>query len=149
KPACRIQPLRRDLSRQWRGDVVWPWRPPAGGVSLFGSLFGRDRQRLRPGPTVLGDVEEDTLRPVELFLAISGLVAALALVDIVLGAEALEFLRERVDILDQYAEVVNAAVIHALAELIGFEFQDRHVERAVTQEHAVREHPVWPPNLLE
>jgi len=66
----------------------------------------------------------------------------------VFGAEALQPFRELVDILDQHAEMVDAAVVETLAELIGLEFEDRHVEGAVAQKHAVREHSVGPPDLL-
>src|SRR6266851_532234 len=118
-------------------------------VLLFGGLFDGDRERLGAGPAMLGDVEQDALGPVELLLEITGLIAAMPLVDVVLGAEAIEPLRKFVDILDQDAEMMDAAEIHALAELVGLEFEDRHVERAVGQEHAVGERPVGPPDLLE
>src|SRR6266567_4836141 len=118
-------------------------------VLLFGGFFDGDRERLGAGPAMLGDVEQDTLGPVELLLEIAGLLAAMPLVDVVLGAEAIEPLREFVDILDQDAEMMNAAEIHALTELVGLEFEDRHVERAVGEEHAVGEHPVGPPDLDE
>ena len=45
--------------------------------------------------------------------------------------------------------MVDATVVEPLAELIGLEFEDRHVERAVAEEHAVREHSVRPADLLE
>src|SRR5438876_9989963 len=98
---------------------------------------------------MLGDVEEDALGPVELLFEVAGLIAAMPLVDVMLGAEAIEPLREFVDILDQDAEMMDAAEIHALAELVGLEFEDRHVQRAVAEEHAIGEHPVGPPNLDE
>ena len=41
---------------------------------------------------MLGDVEEEVFRAVELLFEIAGLMAALALVDVVLGTEALELL---------------------------------------------------------
>src|ERR1700731_3866270 len=44
---------------------------------------------------------------------------------------------------------MDAPVVEALAELIGLEFEDRHVEGAVAEEHAVREHPIRPADLLE
>ncbi len=98
---------------------------------------------------MLGDVEQHALGAVELLFEIAGLMTLLALVDVVLGAEAFELLREFLDILDQDAEMVNAPVIDALAELVGLEFQDRHVERAVRQEHAVGEHAVGAADLDE
>src|SRR5215471_5135587 len=45
--------------------------------------------------------------------------------------------------------MVDAAELHALAELVGLEFEDRHVERAIRQEHAVGEIAVRPADLLE
>src|SRR5689334_12111587 len=45
--------------------------------------------------------------------------------------------------------MMDTPVVETLAELIGLEFEDRHIEGAVTQEHAVREHAVRPPDLLE
>src|SRR5205823_9569079 len=125
------------------------WRSLAMGSLLFGGLFGWHGKRLGAGPAMLGDVEQHAFRPEEFLLEIAGLVPVLALVDVVLGAEALELFRERVDILDQHAEMVDAAEIHALAELVGLEFEDRHVERAVAQEHAVGEIAVRAADFLE
>jgi len=45
--------------------------------------------------------------------------------------------------------MMDAAEIHALAELVGLEFEERDVERAVGEEHAVGEHPVGPADLDE
>src|ERR1043166_1093398 len=45
--------------------------------------------------------------------------------------------------------MMNAAEIHALAELVGLEFEDRHVERAVAEEHAIGEVAVRPADFLE
>src|SRR6516165_8844996 len=45
--------------------------------------------------------------------------------------------------------MVDAAKIHPLAELVGLEFEDRHVERAVAQEHAIGEHTVRPAHLYK
>src|SRR5690242_627668 len=98
---------------------------------------------------MLGDVEQHAFRAKEFLLEIAGLVSILALVDVVRGAEALELLRELVDILDQHAEMMDAAELHALAELVGLEFEDRHVERAVAQKHAVGEIAVRPADFLE
>src|SRR5437762_9243108 len=124
------------------------WRSLAMGSLLFGGLFGRRGKRLGAGPAMLGDIEQDAFRPKEFLLEIAGLVPVLALIDVVAGAEALELLREFVDILDQHAEMMDAAEIHALAELVGLEFEDRHVERAVAEEHAVGEVAVRPADLL-
>src|SRR6516165_8040656 len=98
---------------------------------------------------MLGDVEEDAFRAVEFLLEIAGLVPALALVDVVLSAEALELLGELFDILDQHPEMVDATKIHPFAELVGFEFEDRYVERSVAQEDAIGEHSVRPAHLHE
>src|SRR5690349_24380979 len=104
------------------------WRSLAIALSLFRGRFGRHRERLGAGPAMLGDVEQHAFRPKEFLLDLAALVSALALVDVVLAAVGLKLLGERVDILDEYAEMVNAAEIHALAELVGLEFEDRHVE---------------------
>src|SRR5216683_2939421 len=101
---------------------------------LFSGFFDRLGQGLGAGPAMLGDVEQDALGPIELLLEIAGLLAAMPLVDVVLGAEAIEPLGEFVDILDEDPEMVDPAEIHALAELVGLEFEDRHVERAVGEE---------------
>src|ERR1051325_600849 len=98
---------------------------------------------------MLGDIEQHAFRPKEFLLEIAGLLSVLALVDVVLGAEALELFRERVDILDEHAEMVDAAEIHPLAELVGLEFEDRHVERPVAQKHAIGEIAVRPADFLE
>src|SRR6516165_5604962 len=116
---------------------------------LVGRLFDRDRQRLRPRPAVLGDIEQHAFWAVELLFEVASLLSAMALVDVVLGAEAFELLRKLLNVLDQHAEMVDAAKIHALAELVGLEFENRHVECAVAQEHAVGEHAVRPPHLYE
>src|SRR5436309_7019563 len=100
------------------------WRSLAMILSplvLFRGGFGRDGERLGAGPAMLGDVEQDAFRPEELLLEIAGLVPVLPLVDVVAGAEALELLRELVDILDQDTEMMDAAKIHALTELGGLE----------------------------
>src|SRR5260221_4344264 len=109
---------------------------------LIGGWLDGLGERFGAGPAVLGDVEQDVLGPVELLLEIAGLVALLALVDVMLGAEALELLREFLYVLDQHAEMMDAAELHALAELVALELQDRHVQRAVAEEHAVGEHAV-------
>src|SRR5436190_2024567 len=72
--------------------------PGLGHVPLLlGGVFGGFRERLGAGPAMLGDVEQDAFGPVELFLEIAGLRAAVPLVDVVLGAEAIEPLGEFVD----------------------------------------------------
>src|SRR6516164_4958462 len=98
---------------------------------------------------MLGDIEKDAFRTVELLLEVAGLVPALALVDVVLGAEAFELLGELFDILDQHPEMVDAAKIHPFAELVGFEFENRHVEGAVAQEDAIGKHSVRSAHLHE
>src|SRR5579884_2845290 len=128
-----------------------PWVPPFAGTTdrLFRRFLDRRGERFGAGPAVFRDVEQYVLRPVELLLEIARLVAVLALVDVMLGAEAFEFPGELLDVLDQHPEVMDAAEIHALAELVGLELQDRHVEGAVGQKDAVGEMPVRPADLLE
>src|SRR6516165_6238437 len=118
-------------------------------MTLFRSLFYWREKRLRARPTMLGDVEQHPLRAIEFLFEIAGLVSALALVDVVLGTEAFELLGELFDILDQHTEMVDAAEIHPFAELVGLEFEDRHVEGAVAEEHTVGEHAVRPAYLFE
>src|SRR5436853_7478051 len=96
------------------------WRSLAMILSplvLFGGGFGRHGQRLGAGPAMLGDVEQDAFRPEEFLLEIAGLMSVRPLIDVVARAEALELLRELVDIFDQHAEMMDAADLHALAEL--------------------------------
>src|ERR1051325_10746806 len=100
------------------------WRSFAMTVPLFRCCFDRHRQWLGARPAMLGDVEQHLFRAVEFLLEIAGLMALLALIDVVLGAEALELLREFVDVLDQHAEMVQPTVIHALAALVALEFLD-------------------------
>src|SRR5690349_22552749 len=97
-----------------------------GAVRIARRVAGLARlgQRRSAAPAMLGDVEQDAFGAVEFLLEIPGLMALLTLVDVVLGAEALELFREFLDILDQHAEMVDAAVIDALAELVGLELQD-------------------------
>src|SRR5438874_5374246 len=45
--------------------------------------------------------------------------------------------------------MMDAAILKTLAELVGLEFEDRYVEGASAEEHAVGEHPIRPPDLLE
>src|SRR6516162_6643649 len=118
-------------------------------TTLLRGFLDRGRQRLGAGPAMLGDIKEHALGAVELLLEIAGLLPAMALVDVMLGAEAFELLRKLLDVLDQHPEMVDAAKIHTLAELVGLEFEDRHVERAVAQEHAIGEHAVRPAHLHE
>src|SRR5437763_12739800 len=92
---------------------------------LLRGLFDLYGERLGAGPGVLGDVEQDALGPVEFLFEIAGLRIHLVAVEVMFGAEALKPLRELVDVLDQHAKMVNAAVVETLAELIGFEFEDR------------------------
>src|SRR6266851_830008 len=118
-------------------------------MGLLGRLGSFDRQRLGAGPGMLGNIEEDAFRAVEFLFEISGVRLLLIAVAVVLRAKTLELLREFGDVLDQHAKMMDAAVVETLAELVGLEFEDRHVEGAVAEEHAVREHPVRPTDLLE
>src|SRR5580698_10006079 len=125
------------------------WRSLAMMCPLFRRVFQRRGQRLGAGPAMLGDIEQHTLGAVEFLLEIAGLMPVLPLVDVVLGAHALELFFERLDVFDQHAEMMQAAIIHALAELVGLELQDRHVERAVAEEHAIGQIAVRPADFLE
>src|SRR6516164_7967765 len=147
-PSCRTWPSRRDPSRRWRYAAAWPFST-SDCRELLGCLFDRGRQWLGAGPAMLGDIEEHVLGAVELLLEIAGLLPAVALVDVVLGAEAFELLRKLLDVLDQHPEMVDAAKIHTLSELVALEFEDRHVERAVAQEHAIGENAIRPAHLHE
>src|SRR6516165_4845307 len=98
---------------------------------------------------MLRDIEENPFRPIEFLLEIPGVRVHVVAVDVILGPEALELFGEFVDIFDQHAKMVDSAVVEALAKLIGLEFEDRHVEGAVAQEHTVSEHAVRPANFLE
>src|SRR5215831_1652639 len=120
-----------------------------GWSSLFRRLLHLCGERLGAGPGVFGNVEQYALGTVEFLLEIPRLRVDLVAVDVMFGAEAFEPLGKFVDVPDQHAEMVNAAVVEALAQLVGLEFEDRHVERAVTQEDAVGEHTVRPSDLLE
>src|SRR5262245_29121177 len=86
----------------------------AGCRRLFGGFFNFCRKRLRAGPSVLRNVKQNPFRPVKFLLEISSLVAAVALIDVMLGAETLEPLRNFVDVLHEDTEVMNAAIIEAL-----------------------------------
>src|ERR1044071_10491613 len=63
------------------------WRSFAMTVPLFRCCFDRHRQWLGARPAMLGDVEQHLFRAVEFLLEIAGLMALLALIDVVLGAE--------------------------------------------------------------
>src|SRR6266851_8207434 len=100
------------------------WRSLAMEVSsdycgLFGCLFDIGRKRLAPGPGMLGDIEEHALGAVEFLFEIAGVRFFLAAVDVILGAEALQLFRVFGDVLDQYAEMMDPAIVEALAELVG------------------------------
>src|SRR5438132_9831918 len=130
------------------------WRSLAMEVSSdYCELFRRfcflGGQRLAAGPGMLGDVEEHALGTIELLFEIAGVGLLLIAVDVILGAEALQPLREFADIFDQDAKMMDAAIVETLAELVGLEFEDRHVEGAVAQEHAVGKRPVRPSDPLE
>jgi hypothetical protein len=118
-------------------------------LRLFGGVFHWHGKRLGAGPAMFGDVEQHLFGTIEFFLEIAGLVPILTLVDVVLSAKALELLLERLDVLDQHTEMMQAAIIHALAELVRLELEDRHVKRAVGEEHAVGEIAVGPADFLE
>src|SRR5437870_3310351 len=130
------------------------WRSLAMEVSfdycrLFGGFFDLGGKRLAAGPGMLGDVEEHALGTIELLFEIAGVRLLLTAVDVILGAQALQPLRELADIFDQHAKMMDAAIVETLAELVGLEFENRHVQGAVAQEHAIGKRPVRPSDLLE
>ena len=88
-------------------------------MRLFGCLFDLDRERLGAGPGMLGDIEEDALGTAELDLEAADPVPAL--VHVMLAAQALELPCDLLDILDQDAEMMQAGVVEALADLVGLE----------------------------
>src|SRR6266481_7046684 len=98
---------------------------------------------------MFGDVEEHAFGAVEFLFEIAGVRPLQVTVDVIFSPEALEPFREFADIFDQHAKMMDAAVVETLAELVGLEFEDRHVEGAVAQEHAIGQRPVRPPDLLE
>src|SRR4029077_5094047 len=118
-------------------------------LQLFCSFFDLGGKRLAAGPGMLGDVKEHALGAVELLFEVTGARLLLTAVDVILGTEALQPLRELADIFDQHAEMMDAAIVETLAELVGLEFEDRQVEGAVAQEHAIGKHPVRPSDLRE
>ena len=118
-------------------------------LQLFCSFFDLGGKRLAAGPGMLGDVKEHALGAVELLFEVAGTLLLLIAVDVILGAQALQPLREFADILHQHAKMMDAAIVETLAELVGLEFEDRQVEGAVAQEHAIGKHPVRPSDLRE
>src|SRR5438477_10238536 len=96
---------------------------------------------------MLGDVEEHALGTVKLDLEPADAVAGL--VHVVRSAQRLDLLRELLDVVDQDAEMVQAGIVEALADLVGLESQDRQIYRPVTQVIAISERPVGPSDLLE
>src|ERR1700751_552825 len=96
---------------------------------------------------MLGDIEEDALGAVELDLEAAYSVRAL--VHVVFAAQALELLGNLVDVLDQDAEMMQAGIVEALADLVGLEPKDRQVDRPVAQMVAVGERSVALADLSE
>ena len=88
-------------------------------MRLFGRLFDLDRKRLGAGPGMLGDIEENALGAVELDLEAADPVRAL--VHIMLAAQAFELLCNLLYILDEDAEMMQARLVEALADLVGLE----------------------------
>jgi predicted ATP-grasp superfamily ATP-dependent carboligase len=68
---------------------------------------------------MLGDIEEDAFWAIELDLEAPDPVAAL--VHVMLAAQALELLCDLLDVLDENAEMMQAGIVEALAELVGLE----------------------------
>src|SRR6185312_10846904 len=120
----------------------------ARAFALLRGLLDRHGKRLGPGPRVLGDIEQDALRPVELCLEPAGAVGV-RLVHVMLAAKALDDLGALFHVLDQDAEMVQPGVVHAFADLVALEAQNRQVDRAVAQMVPVGERPVTRAHDLE
>src|SRR5215510_8182449 len=101
---------------------------------LFLGGFLRARQRSRALPRMIGDVEHHTVGSVKL-----GLIKCLHIrrpPREAGGAELLQPLGMSIDVLHQYAEVMDAAEVETRS-LIPAEPQDRETNGAVAQEHAI------------
>ena len=80
---------------------------------------------------MFGDVEEHAFGAVKLDLEPADAVAGL--VHVVLAAQCLDLLREFLDVVDEDAEMVQAGIVEAFADLVGLEPQDRQIDRPVAQ----------------
>src|SRR5260370_36182526 len=96
---------------------------------------------------MFGDVEEHAFRAVELDLETADPVARL--VHVMRAAQCFALLRELLDIVDADAEMMQAGIVEAFADLIGLEPQDRQIDGPVAQVIAVSERPVGLADLLE
>src|SRR6516164_1458410 len=93
------------------------------------------------------DVEQNAFGAVELHLEPADAVAAL--VHVMLAAQPLDLLREPLDVPDEYAEMVQAGVVKASADLVGLEPQYRQIDRPVAQMIAISKRTVGLANLFE
>ncbi len=66
-----------------------------------------------------------------------------------LAAQALDFLRELLDVIDQDTEMVQSGVVETLADLVGLEPEDRQVDGSIAQMVAIGERSVALADLLE
>src|SRR6267378_2205911 len=83
------------------------------GMALLGRLGPFDRERLGASPGMLGDVEEHAFGAVELDFEPARSFAVV--VHVVLAAQALDLLRDLLDVIDQDAEMVQSRVVETLA----------------------------------
>src|SRR5262245_4885065 len=99
---------------------------------------------------MLGDVEDGTVGPAEFHLE-EAFRRFLRGAEEVFGAERLELLGSLGGIIDQHAEMMHAGEVHAFAELVGLELEDRDAERSVAEEVSLRKRAVRPrlADLLE
>src|SRR3954463_3802016 len=138
--SCRVSSISRP---RWRagGTVGWrrirarvsrPVAAEAGrpGAGLLGCLPCGNGQRLGAGPGMFGDVEQDALGAVHLDLEAAGPLG-LGLVHVMPAAARGDVSAGLLDVVDQDAEMVQPGEIHATADLIGLEAQDRQIDRAV------------------
>src|SRR6516162_5289947 len=109
-------------------------------MRLFGCRLDRGPERLGAGPGMFGDIEEDALGAIEFDLEPADPVGTL--VHVMPAAQSLELLCGLSDVFDENAEMVQAGVVEALAELVGLEAQDRQVDRPVAEMVAVGQRPV-------
>src|SRR5258705_13738339 len=132
------------LRRSRRSVPARPERHQSGlWCRLCGCLSGRlggcrhglaCAERRAAAPGMIGDVEQYFVRPVEFGLVET--LLALGPAREACGAERLELVGGAVHVIDQHAEMVDAAEIEAVA-LVPAETPERHVEGAVAQEHAI------------
>src|SRR5215469_9052748 len=106
-----------------------------------------DGERLGAGPWVLGDVEQHAFGTVKFDLEPANPISGL--VHVMFPAQRLDLLRIFFDVVDEDAEVVQAGIVEPFADLVGFEPEDRQVDRSVAQMITVGERPVGLTHFLE